>query len=272
MVTVFIRTYERDLEWLRYCLCSIHRNLVGWNEIIICIPKGQESKLNGLITTERVVLSPNYKDDYIGQQISKLQSFRHIQNDFVLFVDSDLIFHKGADVARYFRDGKPVILKESYDLLIARHPKLKMQRWQDAVAKVFKEVPRYEYMRRAPQLFRRSTLENLNLTFPSLEAHAICQPKRHFSEFNVLGFYVEKHESDVYSIIDLEHEPFPTNPATQHRSWLGITPKVFSQLVEHGVADIANPPDFSKLPDASSRRRITWPKFRNSIMRLLFGG
>ena len=126
MISIFIRTYEGDIEWLRYCLLSIHRNLVGWDEIVICIPKGQESKLAGLITTERVVLSPNYKDDYIGQQISKLQSYRHIRGDFVLFVDSDLIFHPGADVAGYFHDGKPVILKESYDRLVARHPKLKM--------------------------------------------------------------------------------------------------------------------------------------------------
>lgn len=268
MVSIFIRTYEGDIEWLRYCLLSIHRNLVGWDEIVICIPKGQESKLAGLITTERVVLSPNYKDDYIGQQISKLQSFRHIQGDFVLFVDSDLIFHPGADVAGYFHDGKPVILKESYDRLVARHPKLKMTRWRKAVAKVFSEVPQYEYMRRAPQLFHRTTLENLHQTFPELEAHAIRQPKGLFSEFNILGFYVEKHELGAYALIDLEYEAFPANPSTQYWSWGGITPEIFAQLVRHGVADIANPPDFRKPPAISVYRRILGRVFRNLIKQL----
>jgi len=268
MVSIFIRTYEGDIEWLRYCLLSIHRNLVGWDEIVICIPKGQESKLAGLITTERVVLSPNYKDDYIGQQISKLQSFRHIQGDFVLFVDSDLIFHPCANIANYFRDGKPVILKESYDRLVARHPKLKMARWQKVVAKIFNEVPRYEYMRRAPQLFYRTTLENLHQAFPGLEAYAIRQPKRLFSEFNILGFYVEKHEASNYALIDLEQEAFPANPSTQHKSWLGITPETFAQLVKHGIADIENPPDFRKPPAFSVYRRILGRVFRNSIKQL----
>ena len=58
MISVFIRTYHGDLAWLKYCLASVHRNLRGWAEIVVCIPEGQEALLEGIITTERVVTLP----------------------------------------------------------------------------------------------------------------------------------------------------------------------------------------------------------------------
>jgi glycosyltransferase involved in cell wall biosynthesis len=272
MVSVFIRTYEGDLDWLKYCLASLHRNLTGWDEIVICIPEGQEHKLRELITDERVVTCPIYADDYIGQQVSKLQAHRHIRGEFILFVDSDVVFHPGSDVSAYFQDGKPVILKESYKRLTA-HGQVSISKWQEVVYRTFGKRPSHEYMRRAPQLFWTETLVSLDRALPRLEAHALSQPYRLFSEFNILGYYAEMHEPAGYVFLDLEHEAFPPNPASQNWSWGGITPAIFADLVALGVADPASPPDFSRLPPPLEAPKPLgrWKRFRYAIKRFFRG-
>lgn len=35
MVSIYIRTYKLDIAWLDFCLQSIHRNLKGWDEIVV---------------------------------------------------------------------------------------------------------------------------------------------------------------------------------------------------------------------------------------------
>jgi glycosyltransferase involved in cell wall biosynthesis len=272
MVSVFIRTYEGDLEWLSYCLASLHRNLSGWDEIVVCIPEGQADQLRGLITDEKVVTCPAYADDYIGQQVSKLQAYRHVRGEFILFVDSDVIFHPGADISAYFRDGKPVVLKESYARLSSRHPELDLPKWQGVVNLVFGERPSHEYMRRAPQLFRTASLVSLDRALPELAAHALSQPYRLFSEFNVLGYFVEKNEPAGYVFIDLEFEPLPRNPATQNWSWGGFTPEIFAQLVAYGVADPNCPPDYSRKPSADQTKSFgRWRRFRYAIKNIFKG-
>jgi hypothetical protein len=272
MISVFIRTYEGDLAWLSYCLASLHRNLAGWDEIVVCIPEGQAGKLKGVITDEKVVTCPAYDDDYIGQQISKLQAHRHVRGDYVLFVDSDVVFHPGAHVSAYFRDGKPVVLKESYARLSARHPELDLPRWQEVVNLVFGERPSHEYMRRAPQLFRTDSLVALERAFPGLASHALSQPHRLFSEFNVLGYFAEKNAPGDYVFIDLGREALPPNPATQNWSWGGVTPEIFAQLVAYGVADPGSPPDFSLPPPAAAPKPYgRWRRFRHAIKRFLRG-
>jgi glycosyltransferase involved in cell wall biosynthesis len=218
MISIFIRTYRKDIHWLMYSLKSIHKNLKGWDEIVICIPTGQEHLLNHL-TQEKVVVCKTYKDDYIGQQVSKLEAHKYCQGDYILFVDSDVMFYEGADVRDYFIDNKPIILKERYERVGAAIC------WKPIVEKLFKEPVEYEYMRFAPQIFHKSTLERFAEAFSDIENYAIQQPERQFSEFNILGFFVAKNEPENYSIIDLEFNPIPVNRSKQFWSWSGLTTK-----------------------------------------------
>lgn len=219
MVSIFIRTYHKDLIWLEHSLRSIHKNLKGWGEIVICIPTGQEFLISNL-TQEKIVTSKIYKDDYLGQQISKLKSHEHCNGEYILFVDSDVIFKPNADVRDYFYDNKPIILKQKYENVGEAIC------WKKPTEKLFKEQIDYEYMRRAPQIFHKSTLEKINENFPDLENYIINQPYRQFSEFNALGFYAEKMENDSYSIIDVTKgvpDYLPENKSVQKWSWGGIT-------------------------------------------------
>ena len=226
MVSIFIRTYHKDLKWLNYCLQSIHKNLVGWSEIVICIPTGQETLLSHL-TSEKVVTCKIYKDDYLGQQISKIQAHQHCKGDYILFVDSDVIFKPNANVLDYFYENKPIILKANYNSVGEAIC------WKKPTEKLFKEKIEFEYMRRLPLLYHKSTLEMFNDSFPDIENYVMSQPYRQFSEFNALGFYAEKMQPNDYSIIDVSNgvtEYFPENNAIQKWSWGGISEEIKKEL------------------------------------------
>ena len=226
MVSIFIRTYHRDIKWLNYCLESIHKNLVGWSEIIICIPTGQETLLSHL-TSEKVVTCKIYKDDYLGQQISKIQAHQHCKGDYILFVDSDVIFKPNANVLDYFYENKPIILKANYNSVGEAIC------WKKPTEKLFNEKIEFEYIRFAPQIFHKSTLEMFNESFPDIENYVMSQPYRQFSEFNALGFYAEKMQPNDYSIIDISNgvtEYFPENNAIQKWSWGGISEEIKKEL------------------------------------------
>lgn len=216
MISIFIRTYHKDIKWLDYCLASIHKNLTGWDEIVVCIPVGQESLLSSL-TTERVVTSKIYKDDYLGQQISKIKAHEHCKGDYVLFVDSDVMFYQGADVRDYFKNNLPVILKQHYSKVGAAIC------WKEPTENLFKQTIEFEYMRRAPQLFHRFTLEKFNTNFPDIENYIVRQPYRKFSEFNALGFFAEIVQPDEYYFLNLDVEELPENKSKQFWSWSGLT-------------------------------------------------
>lgn len=226
MISIFIRTYHKDIKWLNYCLESIHKNLVGWSEIIICIPTGQETLLRHL-TSEKVVTCKIYKDDYLGQQISKIQAYQHCKGHYILFVDSDVIFKPNANVLDYFYENKPIILKANYNSVGEAIC------WKKPTEKLFKEKIEFEYMRFAPQIFHKSTLEMFNESFPDIENYVMSQPYRQFSEFNALGFYAEKMQPNDYSIIDISNgvtEYFPENNAIQKWSWGGISEEIKKEL------------------------------------------
>ncbi len=127
------------------------------------------------------------------------------------------MFYKGADVRDYFKDNKPVILKQLYSKVGEAIC------WKQPTEKLFKENIKFEYMRRAPQLFHKSTLEKFNVSFPDIENYIVKQPYRKFSEFNALGFYAEKMQADEYSFIDVDKEALPENKCKQFWSWSGLT-------------------------------------------------
>jgi hypothetical protein len=217
MTSIFIRTYINDLNWLGYCLKSIHKNLKGWDEIVVCIPKGQESLLSHL-TEEKIVTCKIYKDDYLFQQVSKLKAHEYCKGNYILYVDSDVIFYPNADVGDYFLDNKPVLLKDKYENVGDAIC------WKKPTEKLFKENIDYEYMRDIPLLYHKSTLEMFNQSFLDIENHVMSQPHRQFSEFNVLGYYAEKMQPESYHIIDLSKETYKRrSKSKQFWSWSGLT-------------------------------------------------
>ena len=231
-VSVYIRTYKRDIAWLDFCLQSIHRNLKGWDEIVVGVPEGQEEHLR-FLESERKVSCPRFRKDYVGQQVAKLQAHRHVRGDYILFVDSDVIFLPGADVRDFLEDGQPIIGRWRYSSMIAAGAH--GVKWRPAVARLFGETPEWEYMQgNGARLYRTDTLRAFANHFPELETYAHGVLKRMFSEFNFLGFFAEKYEAHRYHFRDVELEALPPQLSRQFLSVDGLTPATLAELTTLG--------------------------------------
>lgn len=231
-VSIYIRTYKRDIAWLDFCLQSIHRNLKGWDEIVVGVPEGQEDHLR-FLESERKVSCPRFREDYVGQQVAKLQAHRHVRGDYVLFVDSDVVFLPGADVRDFMEDGKPMIEKIRYSALARAGDRA--VKWQAAVESLFGEKPVWEYMRsHGSRLYLTSTLRSFEDRFPELETYAHGVAKRLFSEFNFLGYFIEQNEPVSYVFHDVEIAPARQPRSRQFWTVDGITPTTLAELAALG--------------------------------------
>ena len=108
-------------------------------------------------------------------------------------------------------------------------------KWQAAVANLFGEKPEWEYMRsHGSRLYHTDTLRALAALFPELEAYARGVPKCLFSEFNILGYFAEKHEADRYRFADTDTEPM--RPSCSRQFWTvdGLTPANLAELAALG--------------------------------------
>ena len=96
-IDILIRTYFRDFRWLDLALRSILKFVEGYRRIIIVMPGSSLQRLRGdeipASARTTVVRCPDYLDDYLGQQVSKLHADE--------FTDAQLIAHMGeaSDVA-----------------------------------------------------------------------------------------------------------------------------------------------------------------------------
>ena len=219
--SIFIRSYNKDIRWLLYCLQSIHKFVKGFSEIVIVVPASQINEFKALnLTYEKLRFCEVYADDYLGQQITKLNAFQYCQSDLIMFVDSDCVFQAETTIEQFMKDGKPCILKTAYDTIDAP--------WQGITEIAMKDLVPFEYMRREPLLYHKKTLRDLGVWFnllhnQTIDNFIISQPARHFSEFNLMGAYADKFESDKYYFLDTNKEELPVLNCKQYWSWSGLT-------------------------------------------------
>lgn len=221
-IDIFIRTYHKDLEFLKYCLRSIHKFVTGYNEIIICIPEEDAHLLDSWnLTKERIVKwKPLTNNGYIDQQISKLKAHEMSDADYILYVDSDVCFFTPTDLSEFFIDGKPYLMRTRYELVGDAIC------WKKPTEDILKFSLKYEYMRRIPIMFKHSTLVALS---NRVNIDKLSQRER-LSEFNLLGAYAAVSQAKEYCIIDTEHEALPKQVAKQFWSWGTLTEEVKQEM------------------------------------------
>jgi hypothetical protein len=227
-VDIFIRTYHKDIEWLKYALASIHKHVTGWRNIIITIPNGQGHLLSHL-TAERVIEVEDMDDGYLGQQLTKMEAWKYTDADCVLFWDSDVVATEPIDIHReYFKDGKPILYCTHYG-------RLSGVPWQGMTEKALDITVEFEYMRRMPIIHRHEVISAAvdfmeEVHGASLRTYLEAQPDGAFSEFNVIGAIAQLLYSDDYAIIDTESIDMPPNKVHQFHSWSGITPQAKQRI------------------------------------------
>lgn len=202
-VDIFIRTYEKDLEALSYCLRSIEKFCKGFRHVIITIP-AKDRHLLGYDPRYKVHAVPHYHNDYLGQQATKLYADVYTDADLVMFLDSDCIVTKPITPSSFMKKGKPFQLKTKYSEMSGD-----VLNWQGITSRALGFTPEYEYMRRHPLMYWKEHFSQLRNAMQvkhntKLETYVMSQPNNSFSEFNVLGAFCERYYPNMYEFQDTQ--------------------------------------------------------------------
>lgn len=228
---IVIRSYRGDFGWLGYALSTLHARSSGFRQIHIVVPQGDKHLLSHL-TAEKIYECPNYVDDYLGQQITKLLADTYSDADYIMHWDSDTLLTQPLSPADLIVEGKPIVYYESYDK-VGREP------WQPIVSEVLGWAPEHEFMRRHPFVYPRWLYAEVRKFLEerhgqTLESYIVGRPYRSFSEFNVLGAYAWEKHRDKFTWRDPHGDPVYVR---QFRSWdgLGAHEAEIQTLVPHEI-------------------------------------
>jgi len=215
-VDLFIRSYKKDFEWLWYCLKSCAKSAKGFRQIHVVVPDGDQQELNHL-TLEKVHTCPRYEEDYLGQQVTKLNADLYSGADFICHIDSDTVWLHDVSPNDFIHQGKAIMYYEPYDK-IGKCP------WQPIVQEALGWKPEFEFMRRPPHIYPRWIYKEmrdfLQATHKMLfDTFIATRPERKFSEYNTLGAYAWKHHKDKF---DWRYPAQDKPTVRQFWSWGGI--------------------------------------------------
>lgn len=215
---IFYKSYAKDFKWLVYSLRSISKFVTGYNDLHIVVPEWDRIAFHSLVSNNaelfrmrgiKVHYTLDYGNGYLYQQFIKMSAHKYCNADYILYADSDCIFDKPTDVRTLIKDGKPEILYTDYskvgDAIC----------WKECTDKFMNEPQQYEFMRRLPLVYYRSTIETIYNLVPNLEQ--MIMDSGRFSEFNALGAWAFRHEPDKYSFINTDNWTY--SPPISRQFW-----------------------------------------------------
>lgn len=198
-IDIFYKTYKRDFHLIYISLATLVRNVHGYENLVILVPEHEKHDFDTRLVPKGAhihYVDETGKNGYLFQQVCKLNAYKYCHSEYILFADSDLIWDKELHLQDLLVDGKPEILYTDFDQL----PDAII--WKECTEKFMKGPVKWETMRRLPLLYHRSTLVAISEYAPNLEDEIYRQGR--FSEFNAIGSYAQKNESDKYRFVNTD--------------------------------------------------------------------
>jgi hypothetical protein len=172
---------------LHYALTAIRTWCRGFTEVVVVTPRTGSSAVRRAVSGDvRLEVCPDYRDDYLGQQVTKLYADDFTASEFICHVDSDVIFTRPVTPAALFADGRPWIARRPVSDLGRHRPWLAPTETflGQPVTHDFMQQPPFTYPRWIYPELRALCVERHGLP---LDRYVMGQRPRGFSEFNVLG-------------------------------------------------------------------------------------
>ena len=221
-ITLFVRSYGPDYKWLTYAIASMQKYLTGYATSMLVVPEGEVPPQEAFAFFDSIIYSRQYNsiDGYIGQQLDKLDAYKYVETEHILYTDSDCIYTDYFNLEDMFSVKQPILYMTPYYLLPPQGG-----HWQGVVEKALGFVPTHEFMRTFPIMHRTETVRELSEAYPHLYNHAQGITNRAFSEFNCIGAFAYQRNHPYYFTEDIK--PWP---CTQYWSWGGISPSIKTEI------------------------------------------
>jgi hypothetical protein len=224
---IVLRTYWKDLPWLALSLRSVVRFARGFCEVVVAMPETSRAWFEcdtDVVSAcrasgARLVFVPAVADDYLGQQITKLQADTFTDAEFIAHLDADCIFNRPTTASDLIAGGRPRIVTCTLDALGRHHP------WRAPTEAFLGEAVAFDYMQQPPFVYPRELYGRLREFCVARHAVPIDRyvgacPPRGFSEFNVLGAFAHRHAPELLEFVPRESAPRPC--CDWHWSWGGL--------------------------------------------------
>lgn len=231
---IFIVTYHKDAEFLKYCLFSIKEFAAGFTGVTVVCPDRDVEIIEPICrewgpsdVSIELFQEPEGKGMVAHMAIECLAD-QYVKADYVLHFDSDCIFTERVSPADYFVGGKPVLLIEAYERFKDKHPGV--MRWQVCTSKALGRKVEYETMRRHPAvhpvalygLARLAVVAAQKQPFWDWAISGQNAFPQDWSEYNLLGSVALEQMHNSYHWIDCGKEVPPKDKLIQFWSHGGL--------------------------------------------------
>jgi hypothetical protein len=233
---ILIRSYWKDLDWLHLCLRSIEQYCRGFEEVVVAMPESSRDWVDRSpwIHGVRTFFCPKYRDDYLGQQVTKLRADLIVDAELIAHVDADCIFTRLTQPHDLAPEGRPRVATRPIADLCRHYP------WRRPTEEFlgfpveldFMQRPPFVYPRWLYPLLRRHCLEKHGMP---IERYVTSRPTRGFSEFNTLGAYAHRHHAANFEFPRASMAGAPLPHCDWYWSWGGLTPEI-RQRIEASLA------------------------------------
>jgi hypothetical protein len=209
-IDILIRTYFRDFRWLDLALLSLVKFVEGYRHIVVVMPGSSLERLRGdeiRASAQAIVLQcDDYADDYLGQQVTKLNADGFTDAPLIAHIDSDCIFHAPCALpALLTKNGRPVIR------ILRRSRRPASDGWRRCIADFHGEPLPFDVLAPPPFVYARGLYGSLRGHCRSRHGATLdewCLSRRIdcMSEFGLLAAQAWFHHRDDYCWIAADDE------------------------------------------------------------------
>lgn len=235
-MSIFIRTYAGDAQWLEYCLLSLGLYAQHFEEVVIAVPGGEDYEKIAPIVASAPIVNGNLialEDDlrlekgYIDQQFTKLCADIYCRGNYIMHIDSDCIAQKIFNPGQFLDGNRPYLLIRKWEDAGTAAT------WRKPTEKCLETPSHFETMCALPIVHNRAIYHLLRQRIEEIypvDFLTYMRGRDTFSEFNVLGNFALHYLPDWYSFVRAGVEDGFPRPLKQYWSHGGITPEIQAEI------------------------------------------
>ncbi|MFF8836968.1 hypothetical protein [Streptomyces sp. NPDC015130] len=194
---------------MRYALAAVEKWCHGFADVVVVTPRTGAAAVRRAVRGDvRLTVCPDYRDDYLGQQVTKLYADEFTDADLICHLDSDVVFDRPVSPADLLAAGRPWIVRKAVTLLGRHRP------WLAPTEEFLGRPVAHDFMQQPPFTYPRGLYAEVRALCRErhgtpLARYVAGRPPRGFSEFNVLGAHAHAAHRTAFTWYDADTAEVP---------------------------------------------------------------